>query len=88
MRNHMDLSARPETSARQRLQRSWTMSVAAAAVTVVACTASPAAAEVIVEDFESLPPYNTWNPYVNVVSDLRFRATQNGRPSFGGGVEQ
>jgi len=53
MRNHMDLSARPETSARQRLQRSWTMSVAAAAVTVVACTASPAAAEVIVEDFES-----------------------------------
>lgn len=82
MRNNMDLNARPETSARQRLQRSRTMSVAAAAVIVGACTASPAAAEVIVEDFESLPPYNPWNPYVNVVSDLRFRATQNGSPSF------
>lgn len=82
MRNNMDLNARPETSARQRLQRSRTMSAAVAAVTVVACTASPAAAEVIVEDFESLPPYNPWNPYVNVVSDLRFRATQNGSPSF------
>lgn len=82
MRNNMDLNARPETSARQRLQRSRTMSVAAAAVIVGACTASPAAAEVIVEDFESLPPYDPWNPYVNVVSDLRFRATQNGSPSF------
>lgn len=82
MRNNMDLNARPETSARQRLQRSRTMSAAVAAVTVVACAVSPAAAEVIVEDFESLPPYNPWNPYVNVVSDLRFRATQNGSPSF------